>query len=300
MINIVIIAVCIIAGMLFKSSKTLPADSYKAINAWLIYIALPAVSFKYLPHITWGKELLLPALSPVIVWLGAWAYIKTYGSRRNIPRSTEGAMRLTAGLSNTSFVGFPLIMAYFSEKDLGIAIICDQVTFTLLCFAGVLVAINSSGKHTLTTSLLVKKLCSFPPFLACIGALTLPYFIPLSPLEPLFDKLATTVAPLALFSVGLQLKFEGWREEIKNIQVALLHKLLIAPALVFAFAFIMKIKGPFAQISIFEAAMPTLVTSGIVAGEYNINPRLTNLIIGISIVVAFATTALWFLLLKNL
>lgn len=289
-----------IAGMLFRMSKMLPADAHKGINAWIIYLALPAVSFKYLPHIHWSSQLLLPVLMPVIVWLGAWLYIKLYSSVNKIGKPTEGCLKLSSGLSNTSFVGFPLIVAYFSDKQLGIAVICDQVTFMVLSTAGVLLAINASQKQELSVSAVVKKVLRFPPFLGCVGALTLPHFIDISSLDPLFDKLALTVAPLALFSIGLQLKFDGWKNELKHVGASTAYKLLIAPALVLGVALLMGLKGMIPKIAIFEAAMPTLLTSGVVAEEYNVNPKLSSLIIGISILMAFATTSLWYHILQIL
>lgn len=300
MINFVLIGVCIIAGMLFRLSKALPADAHKGINAWIIYLALPAVSFKYLPHIHWSSQLFLPALVPVIVWVGGWLYSRIYSARQHLSKPTTGALKLSSGLSNTSFVGFPLIMAYFSEKQLGIAVICDQVTFMLLSTVGVLVAINASQKQELSAAFIIKKVLRFPPFLGCIGALTIPHFIDISLLNPLFDKLALTVAPLALFSIGLQLKFTGWRQEIKHIGSSLLYKLMIAPALVLGVALAFGLKGIIPQIAIFEAAMPTLLTSGVVAEEYNVAPKLSNLIIGAGMIVAFATTALWWWILQIL
>src|ERR1700712_4644093 len=80
-INFALIGICIIAGMLFRRSKTLPADAHKGINAWIIYIALPALSLKYLPHIQWSTHLLLAALAPVIVWFGGWLYCSIYFSK---------------------------------------------------------------------------------------------------------------------------------------------------------------------------------------------------------------------------
>ena len=286
--------------MLFRNAKVLPEDAHKGINAWLIYLALPAVSFKYLPHIHWTKNLLLPAIAPIIAWAGSWIWMKIYAQKATLTKATAGGLRITAGLSNTSFIGFPLIMAYFGEKELSIAIICDQVNFTLLSTAGVIVAISSSGSHSLSASTIAKKLLKFPPFIACVLALTLPRFVDISFFDPFFSSLAATVAPLALFSIGLQLKFRGWRGEWKHISIALLYKLILAPALVLAVAVALNIKGTIAQISIFEAAMPTLLTAAIVTEEYELNPVLVNLVIGIGIIVAFATTGLWFLLIKNL
>lgn len=300
MVNFILIGVCMIAGMLFRMSKLLPADAHKGINAWIIYLALPAVSFKYLPNIHWSSQLLLPALMPVIVWLGGWLFARIYSSANKLGKPTEGALKLSSGLSNTSFVGFPLIMAYFSDKELGIAVICDQVTFMMLSTAGVLVAINASQKQELSVKTIIKKVLRFPPFLGCAGALTIPHFIDISSLNPLFDKLALTVAPLALFSIGLQLKFEGWKNELKHIGASMTYKLLIAPAIVLGVALLMGLKGVIPQIAVFEAAMPTLLTSAVVAEEYNVNPKLSSLIIGIGILVAFATTSLWYHILQIL
>ena len=300
MINFILIGLCIIVGMLFRLSKSLPADAHKGINAWIIYLALPAVSFKYLPHIHWSSQLLLPALMPVIVWTGGWLFSRLYAAKRNLSKSTTGALKLSSGLSNTSFMGFPLIMAYFSDKELGIAVICDQVTFMLLSTAGVLVAINASQKQELSAMLIIKKVFRFPPFLGCIAALTIPRFIDISVLSPLFDKLALTVAPLALFSIGLQLKFTGWRQEVKHIGASLIYKLMLAPALVLGVALALGSKGVISQIAVFEAAMPTLLTSSVVAEEYNVDPKLSNLIIGVGIIIAFATTALWFRIVQIL
>ncbi|RYY15064.1 MAG: AEC family transporter [Chitinophagaceae bacterium] len=294
MTNFILIGVCILAGMLFRQSKVLPADAHKGINAWIIYLALPAVSLHYIPQIKWSTDLLLPVAGPLLIWLGGWLYIRGYSSFTKLPKPAEGGLKLTAGLSNTSFVGFPLIAAWFSEKELGIAIICDQVTFLLLATAGIIVAMNSADGHTLRLPILLKRLFTFPPFLACLAALIVPHFISLEPLDPLFLKMAGTVGPLALFSIGLQLQFKGWKEDLKHISVTLLYKLFLAPLLVLLLALLMNADGNIARITVFEAAMPTLLTSGIIAEQYHLRPTLANRVIGIGIVLSFLTTAIWY------
>jgi predicted permease len=298
MVNFILIAICIIAGMLFRASKTLPADAHRGINAWIIYLALPAVSFKYLPHIVWSRDLLAPVIAPVVVWLGGWLMVKIYTQIKPVAPITSGSLRLMGGLANTSFVGFPLIAAYFGEKYISIAIICDQITFLLLSTAGVVVAINTSKKSPLSAGVVLKRVLRFPPFLGCISALVLPHFIDISAANPLFDKLAATVAPLALFSIGLQLQFKGWMSELKNISVTLIYKLILAPLLVIGLFFCLGLKGIVPQISIFEAAMPTLLTAGVVADEYGLNPKLSNLIIGIGIILSLLTTAGWYYIIR--
>jgi malate permease and related proteins len=298
MTNFLIIAICIIAGMLFRQSKTLPEDAHKGINAWLIYLALPAVSFKYLPHVQWSSEILFPAIAPLIVCLGGWITIQLYAAKSTLKQPSVGALKLVTALSNTSFIGFPLIIAYFSEADIAYAVICDQVTFLLLSTYGVVVAVNASKTQKLTAGIIIKKVLSFPPFLGCVTALTIPHFIDISALTPLFDKLSATVGPLALFSIGLQLQLEGWRSEIKNISMSLFYKLMIAPALVMIIALAFQLKGKIIQISIFEMAMPSFLSASVIANQYHLNTKLTNLIIGLSIVIGFITTAFWWYILQ--
>jgi len=299
MLNFFLIGICILAGLLFRKSKTLPEDAHKGINAWIIYLALPAASFKYLPYIKWESNLLFPAIAPVVVWVFGWFFIKIYSRRKKLTKSTFGGLTLASSLSNTSFIGFPLVAAYFGEQYLAIAIICDQVTFTLLATAGIILGIRASGKDNLSFKIIINKILTFPPLIGCMLALTIPHFINIDFLNPLIDKLAGTLAPLALFSVGLQLKFSGWFKELTHISTALLFKLIIAPFAVTMFAIAFHLTGKIVQVTIFEMAMPTLVTSGVIAGQYNLNPKVANLVIGIGIIGGFFTTGIWWLILTQ-
>lgn len=301
MINFVLIAICIVAGMVFKSTKSIHPDAHKGINTWILYLALPAVSFKYLPKVDWSLEMLFPVLTTAVVAVGSMIFMDVYSRMKHYSRRSRSTMQLASGYSNTSFIGFPLISAFYGEKYLSIAIICDQTMFLMLSTLGIIAALKGGSKSgNVSTRFILKRLFTFPPFLGCISALILSQLVNLDFAEPLFDKLAATVAPLALFSVGLQLKFNGWKKLIPQISTSMLYKLILAPAIVLVLAFVFGIKGDIAKISIFEAAMPTLITSSIIAEQFRLNTKLTNLIIGISIIVGFITTGIWFEIIKLL
>lgn len=288
------------AGMLFRRLNFLPADAHKGINAWLLYVAMPAVSFKYLPHIQWSTQLLFPILAPVLVWMGAWLYIRFYSVQANISRSTAAGLTLSGGISNASFLGFPMVAAFFSEKEIAIAVICDQVGFILMATVGVGLAINASQTHQPSPKIFLRKILTFPAFWGCTLALTIPRYIDISPLDPFFDKLAGTIAPLALFSIGLQLKFKGYKDELKRITVTLLYKLMIAPAIVTLVALAFQLRGVITQVTIFEMAMPPLMSASILASEYKLNSNLANLVIGIGLIIGFVTVSIWWFILQIL
>src|SRR5512141_255379 len=130
--NFLLIALCLTAGFLLRITSVLPEHAHKGINVSILYIALPSVALLYIPAIRWSSELLLPVAMPVLVWSGAWLILKLTAKRLAMDPATNAALLLTAGLGNTSFVGFPLTQAYFGDAGLRIAVICDQITFVVL------------------------------------------------------------------------------------------------------------------------------------------------------------------------
>lgn len=294
-------AVCLLSGMGLQAARILPADAHRSINVWLLYIALPAVSLKYIPKVEWSVSMLFPVVSTLIVWVGSWLFMRYYAQVKRYGQRSKSTLEIASGYSNTSFIGFPLIIAYFGEQYLSIAIICDQMLFLLLSTAGIFTAVKGDRKIKTQPgiALVVKKLVIFPPFIGCVSALLLPNIIDLSPVEPLFGKLAATVAPLALFSVGSQLRLTGWSKQRSQLSMALLYKLIVAPLLVMAAALAIGVGGDVARISIFEASMPTFITASVVAEQFNLNFRLVNLIIGMGIIVSFLTTFIWAFVLNS-
>ena len=67
---------------------------------------------------------------------------------------------------------------------------------------------------------------------------------------------------------------------------------------ILAMALVAGVKGDVMKISVFEAAMPTVITSSIIAEQYGLDTKLLNLIIGISIALGLGSTALWYWILK--
>ncbi len=295
MVNFVLIAVCIIAGMVFKATKSIHPDAHKGINTWILYLALPAVSFKYLPKVQWSAEMLFPIVATFLISVVCFFFMKLYSSSKGYSGRSRSTLELVSGYSNTSFIGFPLVAAFYGENLLSIAIICDQTMFLALSTLGIIAAVKGGSRSgKVSAAFILKRLITFPPLIGCIAALVLSRFIDFSSAEPFFDKLAATVSPLALFSVGLQLKFNGWRKLIPQMSVSMLYKLILAPALVLGLALLAGIKGDVAKITVFEAAMPTVVTSSIIAEQFRLNTKLTNLTIGFSIIVGLFTSAVWY------
>ncbi len=302
MTNFILIIVCISAGIIMSRLNLLPKDSHKSLNAWVLYVALPALSFRYIPEIDWSWKVLLQILGPLLVWGGSWLLISAYARMKTLSQTTRTALIITCGLGNTSFLGFPMISAFYGESEIHNAILFDQMTFLLFSTVAVITILKSSSENAQQANFnyIVKKVFRFPPFLACICALAIASFTDISPINPFLDKLVATVSPIALFSIGLQIKFGAWKEELQHLSVGLFYKLLLAPLLVLLLAYTLNATDGVARLSVFEAGMPSHITAGLLASQYNQNSNLCNLMVGTGIIFSFLTCGFWYWILRFL
>lgn len=216
-------------------------------------------------------------------------------------RKRVGALIMVAGLGNTSFVGLPMIEAYFGKEYLGVGIIADQLgSFMALSTLGILVStLYSSGK--VSPQQMARKVFMFPPFQALLLAFLLrPLPFPLWTVT-ILEKLGATLTPLALVSVGFQLHFGGIREVAKPLASGLAYKLLLAPVLIwFLYSVILGASGTVTRVTIFEAAMAPMITAGIIAIDHDLEPRLVTLMLGVGIPLSFVTLHVWHLVLTRI
>jgi predicted permease len=105
---------------------------------------------------------------------------------------------------------------------------------------------------------------------------------------------------MALFSIGLQLKFGVIRQEWKIVSSGLIYKLLLAPGLVLFLALLLRSTGNPARISVFEAGMSSHITVSLLASQHGLNPQYCSLIVGAGIIAGFITETGWYFLLGNL
>lgn len=299
MLNFVLIFLCISIGLIFSKLKILPVDAHKSVNAWVLYVALPALAFRFVPEINWSRDILISILSPLLVCGGAWLFVRIYDWKRTLSINSRTALFITCSLGNTAFIGFPMISAFYGESEIHHAVVFDQMTFILFSTVGVVTILRNSeeNKGGVKPGYVLKKIFRFPPFVACMLALILPLFIDISAANPLFDKLVATMSPMALFSIGLQLKLGAIREEWKLMSAGLFYKLLLAPSLVLLLALVLNSSGNLAQISVFEASMSPHITASLLASQYNMNPRYCSLVVGVGIILSFITSACWYFFL---
>jgi predicted permease len=269
----------------------------------VIYISLPGLALYYIPKIEISTQLLYPL---GVAWLGfglAWLLFGTLGKIYKWSANLTGCLILTAGLGNTSFVGFPVIEALYGKEGLKTAIIVDQPgTFVVLSTLGIVVATMYS-KGASGTGAIARRILFFPPFVAFFIALYMNIFKYdfADTLQPVFQRLGNTVTPVALVAVGMQLKIDPRSRHWKFLALGLFYKLMLMPLFFFMlYKIILKGNSLEINVSVMEAAMAPMITASILASSHGLKPRLSGMMIGVGIPLSFATLALWYYIITYL
>jgi predicted permease len=270
------------------------------LNSFIIHVSLPALTLLYIHQLKLSGDVLLTGLMAWLVFGLSAGFFWLIGRWLKLPRATTGALILVGGLGNTSFFGLPMVEAFYGKEGLTTAIIADQLgSFFALSVLGITVAgLYSSGRPT--AAQIAKRIALFPPFISLLIALLL---IPVEYADwfsVLLKRLGDTLAPLALLSVGLQLRLGHIMGNARNLALGLSFKLILAPlAIYLLYVQLLAAHGTSIQVTLFEAAMPPMITAAIVASEHDLDPPLVTLMVAVGLVVSFFTLSGWWWLMRG-
>jgi len=293
--NLLLLVACLAVGMLLQHSARTPANAHQALNAVILHVSLPAVTLRALHGFVFDPNQLWPVLMPwALFGLGAAAFW-SIGRWLRLPRASIGALTLVGGLGNTSFVGLPMIESLHGRDGLGLGLLIDQLgSYLALATIGVFVAAVYAGDAPASRGAMVRKILLFPPLIALALAVALrPVPFP-APLDAALARVGDTLAPLALISVGLQLRLGALRGQARLLSIGLAYKLVACPAIVFAVLWLIDAELDMtSRVSMIEAAMPPMIGAGIVAAEARLDAPLVSTMIGIGIPLGLVTATLW-------
>ena len=291
--SLVVLITCLALGVTVARIGQPPPALAPGLNWWVLNIALPALVLSIVPRLTLSVDLWYPVAAMWAVFLGGWGFFTLLGRALRWPARRIGALTLVSGLGNTAFIGYPLIEALRGPAALPVAAIADQAgVFLALAVGGTFVAaFYAHGR--VTPAMLARKVLLFPAFLALVAGLLIGRLGGLPPLaESVAARIGSTLVPLALFSVGLQLRIRLPGALWPAVAAGLCWKLVLAPAMTWAFALLFDIAPGIASITVLQAAMAPMITAAILAQQHDLEPELSGVTLGLGILLSFLTVPL--------
>ena len=283
----------------------MPDNAANVLNSFIINVSLPALTLLHTVDIDFSPAEGLPILSAWLVFGVAFLFFNLTKTVTKFDAQTIGALIVVGGISSISFVGFPIFELLYGAEGLKLGILMSQSgTFLVCSTVGIAtVSIYAAKGEKTNWGQIFKDMLLFPPFAAFCLALLLKFFGYRHPsvISDVLSKIGSTLSVIALISIGLQMSFKGFNQQVRPLVLGLVFKLILAPLIIFViFVGIFRQHGVAVQVSILGSALGSMNTIGIVAIRKGLNPALVAQMIGISIPLSLVILPLVYFLIQNL
>lgn len=270
-------------------------------TAWLARLAsiapLPALVLSALAKATFSPTLLGAwGVAMLSVWLGmglAW----TLGGLLRLAPTTRALLAVQGSISNTGFLGTPLIAALYQNEPniVAAAVTYDMgVTSMMIHLVGARM-LARAGKADGDGAQGLKRLAQMPVFWAALSGYAL-MMTGLRLPEPLMftlEKLGQTTTPLVLLVIGGMLHWRTLGVRWKAVALIVGCKSLLMPLLMLGLLRIVGLPDTAALALLLQSAMPTVMVSAVYAAVFKVEPELASAVVVASTVVSLVLLPVW-------
>jgi predicted permease len=190
------------------------------------------------------------------------------------------AVLLTSMFGNSGNYGLSLNLFAFDETALAHASVYFATMAILVYTIGVIIASLGTSSPKVAMLGLVKVPAIYAVALAFLFngfEWRLPLFI-----DRTVSLLGNAAIPMLMVLMGIQLANAQWNGQTSALTIANSMRLLAGPALALGLALIFGLHGAARQAGVSESAMPTAVTTTVLATEYNVEPSFVSTVVVIS------------------
>lgn len=299
--NFFLVLIYLLVGTQLRRVRQFPAETGIVLNQYVLYVALPALVLQKMPLLEFSAQLWMPAVLPWVLLLITVAAVMLAGKLWNWERPVIGALLVVLPLGNTSFLGFPMVEAFYGDSGLPFAIIYDQAGsfLALATYSTILAAWFNPATDKPTGKQILAKVILFPAFIAMLLGLALKGWSYPPFMDLLLDSLASTLVPVVMIAVGFQFRLQLDGGQTVPLIFALVFKLLLMPLMALGLLWMFEPRPLLMQVAVFEAAMPPMVSAGALAIGAALAPRFVATLIGAGLFCSFISLPFWYWLLQQ-
>jgi predicted permease len=289
----------ITAGYLFARARKIGQDGVALLNAYVVWVALPALLFDFIAEADWavlgqGRFALVFFGGIAVTFLAMMLLPARFGGGRSL--ADRAIQSLAASYANTAYMGIPLLSALFGAPGLAASVLASILTVCLI-FAFSIALVEAD----------IRRGSGFGGTLLRVGGGVLRNPIVLSPLAGLLwnltgfpmphaaqsflKLLGGSATPVALVTIGMFLAIPRARVPYTPLALTTLAKLALQPLATAALLLLVPLPRPWAAAALLLAALPTGTGPFMVAQLYCRDMALTARVILISTILSLVTVS---------
>ena len=305
-INVLLVFILLLVPGFFSAKKKyITPHQVDGLSFMTVNFLWPALIIDVMSTVEFSKEIIevlgytaiLSFAYYFVIGIISWFYWKI----RKSPKHLQGILTFATTITNTGFIGIPLISIALGEEAVLIAAIAEVVNDLVVFTVGIMVMRSGQpGKKGID----MKAMMS-PGFLSVIvGLLIFIFQIPLlGCLSQTFGYMSNAVTAVVMFLLGAQIAEIDFREILRNrkIMEVIVLRLLVVPAIFTAVLLVFFPERTLAnQVMVMMAAMPTASCLAIFSRTYQLDYKFATTCTMSTTLGLLATLPIWLVVLNVL
>jgi hypothetical protein len=289
-INVILPVFIIVAiGYLLGRAHRIDTHSFSTV---VLYVFSPAIIVTSLYHTTVAWQDVLRIALFVVAYLSGvitLSWLVARGLRLN--RSWEGAFILSTAFANVGNFGLPVVLFAFGQEGLQYASIVFVTSGLLIHWLATIFA--TRARFTLRQS--IAQIFRMPLIYATTLSLLLSVLHIVLPeyINRPLQLLGTAAIPIQVLLLGLQMSpITSWGQNGLTpslLSWAIVTRLIGGVIIAFIAAELVGLSGVARQAALVQTAMPTAITSSILATQFNAHPEFVTSVVLFSTIASLVT-----------
>ena len=303
-INVLVVFILLlIPGFFSAKKKYITPHQVDGLSFMTVNFQWPALIIDVMSKVEFSKEMMEVLVYTAVLSLAYYFVIGTiawfYWKIRKSPKHLQGILTFATTITNTGFIGIPLISIALGEEAVFIAAIAEVVNDLVVFTVGIMVMRSGQpGKKGID----LKAMLS-PGFLSVIvGLLIFAFQIPIADcISQTLGFMSNAVTAVVMFLLGAQISEIDFKEILRNKKIleVIGLRLLVVPAIFTAVLLIFFPERTLAnQVMIMMAAMPTASCLAIFSRTYNLDYKFATTCTMSTTLGLLATLPIWLVVLN--
>jgi predicted permease len=273
----------VLLGYVAARKRWVPVESIPAFNGFLLYFAVPAMLFQFaagtpFERLANGRYFLAWSLAGAATSLAVYAAMRRFFAQ---PTRDAAFYGLAAAVSNSGFMGLPMIVALAGDAGAGPVILATATDLVVVSSIGLGLVGGGSPRRLLLNPFLNAMLLG--------GVFSGLHWTLPSPVNEFVRLLGTAAGPCALFAIGLSLVRPDAPLKTPMLAVPVAVKLLAHPLLVWIAMRAFGVDSFATMIAVLTAALPSAGWVFIFAVRYKADAGRVSAAILLTTALAFFT-----------